>query len=277
MRLDAVIVEGRVVRIRRIGGAGTLIDIAVPRAFPRPAAGQFVQIGCGDQAEFRLRRPFGICGYRSELGSNEIGILFAVVGRGSGWLDRRSPGDPIDLIGPLGRPYLAIPGRIPVLVAGGRGVAPLLLLAEQINETHPDGLFLYGARDAAAVFPTETSPFPVYRSTMDGSLGHEGTAIDLLTGMLRQGAIRPESAALYGCGPMPMLAALSRVAEDAAIPVQVSLETVFGCGTGLCAGCAVPLRPRPGEDLDSFHRYAFACTDGPVFDGTRVEWQGGRE
>ena len=41
---------------------------------------------------------------------------------------------------------------------------------------------------------------------------------------------------------------------------------------GGCAGCAVPVRPRDGED--AFARYRFACVEGPVMDGTRVEWEG---
>jgi dihydroorotate dehydrogenase electron transfer subunit len=160
------------------------------------------------------------------------------------------------------------------LVAGGRGVAPLLHLAETHAELHPDGLLLYGAEDAGALFPTEESPYPVYRSTIDGSIGQHGTVLDLLRGMLERGAIRQESSSIYGCGPTPMLAGLSRLATDRSIPVQVSLETTFGCGTGLCAGCAIPLLGRDGQAQDAFDRYAFACTDGPVFDWARVDWMG---
>lgn len=271
---EAAAVLGRVSRIRRVGAAGTLIDIALPRGFVPPLAGQFVQIACAPPGVFRLRRPFSVCGWQTGTGGGTLGILFSVVGDGSRWLDERRPGDAIDLIGPLGRPFRPLPGRVPILVGGGRGVAPLLLLAEQITESYTDGALLYGARDASAIFPTEGCPYPVYRATIDGSVGHRGTAIDLLRAMLRQGGIRAETAALYGCGPMPMLQALCLAAEEAGIPVQVSLETTFGCGTGLCAGCAIPLRPREAEESDSFHRYAFACTDGPVFDGSRVEWQG---
>lgn len=277
MSSDATAILGRVLRIRKIGAAGTLIDISLPRSFAPPLAGQFVQIACAPPGVFRLRRPFSISGWQPGSTGGTIEILFSVVGDGSMWLDGRRQGDPIDVIGPLGRPFRPLPGRIPVLVGGGRGVAPLLLLAEQMAESYPDGVLLYGARDASAIFPTEGCPYPVYRATIDGSLGHPGTAIDLLGAMLRQGGIRSDTAAFYGCGPMPMLQALSLVAEEEGIPVQVSLETTFGCGTGLCAGCAIPLRPRDGEGSDSFHRYAFACTDGPVFDGSRVEWQGFEE
>ncbi len=147
------------------------------------------------------------------------------------------------------------------------------MLADQIAEALPDGILLYGAKDEAAAFPTLECPYPVYRATLDGSMGQKGTVLDLLTAMLLQGSIRRESAALYACGPMPMLEALCALASSAGIPAQVSLETAFGCGTGLCAGCAIPLLPKPGAPEDAFQRYAFACTDGPVFDASRIDWK----
>ena len=273
----AVAVGARVVRVDAVGSAGTRIDLEVSSAFPVPRAGQFVQVECNDAGVFRLRRPFSICHWWSGPSGSELGILFSIVGEGSGWLAARRPGDRVEICGPLGTPFRSIPGRAPVLVGGGRGVAPLLLFADQIAETVPDGVLLYGARDAAAVFPTEGCPFPVYRATLDGSVGHEGTAIDLLDAMLRQGAIREESSVLFGCGPLAMLRALSGRASSRGVPLQVSVETVFGCGTGICAGCAIPILACEGEPDDPFHRYALACTDGPVFDAMRIDWNGVRE
>ncbi len=270
-------VEARVARILRIGDAGTRIELRVPVSFVVPRAGQFVQIACGAGDAFRLRRPFSVCGWRGLPDGGEISILFSVVGEGSAWLDARKSGDRVDLIGPLGAPFRTVPGRIPILLGGGRGVAPMLHFADQIAEALPDGMLLYGARDAHAIFPTEGCPYPVYRSTLDGSIGQKGTVIGLLEQMLSRGGIRADSAALFGCGPTAMLEALSRLAVAAGIPVQVSLETVFGCGTGLCAGCAIPLRAKPGAPEDPFGRYAFACTDGPVFDGAMVDWEAVRE
>ncbi len=264
----------RVLRVRRIGQAGTLIHLGVPPGFPPPRAGQFVQIACQPSGAFRLRRPFSICRWQVTPDGGELGILFSVVGEGSAWLDARREGEPVEIIGPLGRPFLPVPGRTPVLVAGGRGVAPLLLLAEELAAAQPDGLFLYGARDEAAIFPTDESPYPVHRATLDGSVGSRGTVIDLLDDHVRRGGIRPDASVIYSCGPTPMLAALSARCGSIGLPAQVSVETVFGCGTGLCAGCAIPMKA--GAD-DPFGRYAFACSDGPVFDGSRVDWEGVRE
>lgn len=275
--IERVTCEASVASNRRMGDAGTMIELAVPRSFPEPRAGQFVQIRCLPEIPFRLPRPFSICRWRRTPTGGELGILFSVVGEGSRWLAARKRGDAVTLVGPLGVPYRPIPGRLPCLIGGGRGVAPMLLLADQIAADFPDGILLYGARDEAALFPTEVSPYPVYRSTLDGSIGTHGTVLDMLEGMMRRGGIRPEHTALYGCGPTGMLEAVARFAQEAGMPAQVSLETVFGCGTGICAGCAVPIALREGESEDAFRRYAFACTDGPVFDASRVDWSGVHE
>lgn len=277
MSKQPTLFEARVAAIRRVGSAGTLIDLDVPSSFPEPRAGQFVQLACHPEGRFRLNRPFGVCSWEKTKNGGTLGILFAVVGEGTEWLDAREPGESIRLLGPLGNRFRPVPGRQPVLVAGGRGVAPLLMLADQLAPDTPDGHFLYGAAFEGALFPTDRSPYLVHFSTLDGSVGHRGTVIDLLKQLIDRGAFRPDQVFLSGCGPLPMLAALAAFAGERGMPVQVSMETRFGCGTGLCAGCAVPLKVRPGDEGDSFERFGFACTDGPVFDGSRIDWPEVRE
>jgi dihydroorotate dehydrogenase electron transfer subunit len=270
-------VTARVGSVRRLGTAGTWIDLEVPSGFAAPKAGQFVEVACQPPGTFRLPRPFSVCGWQDGPEGARLGILFSVVGPGSAWLEARRTGDSVEVTGPLGQAFRVLPGRTPILVGGGRGVAPMLLLAEQIIEEHPEGMLLYGARDRVAMFPTESCPFQAVRATLDGSVGLQGTVVDLLEGMLQRGAIRADASALYACGPLAMLRAVSRTASEHKIPVQVSVETVFGCGTGICAGCAIPILQPPGQAADPFARYAFACTDGPIFDGLRVDWDGVRE
>jgi dihydroorotate dehydrogenase electron transfer subunit len=79
-----------------------------------------------------------------------------------------------------------------------------------------------------------------------------------------------------------MLAALSAWSAGRDLPCEVSLETHFGCGMGICAGCAVPVRPDPAAapgdpERSAFERYVFLCREGPVMDAHRVEWEGVHE
>ena len=71
------------------------------------------------------------------------------------------------------------------------------------------------------------------------------------------------------CGPDPMMAAVSRLCAARNVPVLVSLETTMACGFGVCNACAVPMSTGDGK----LARYARACIDGPVVDGTCVLWQ----
>ena len=78
-----------------------------------------------------------------------------------------------------------------------------------------------------------------------------------------------------------MLRAVARVARDAGIPAQLSLEETFACGVGACWGCVVPLArksaqapafpPAPaGEKRDYVH--ARICKEGPVFWAHELRW-----
>jgi dihydroorotate dehydrogenase electron transfer subunit len=239
--------------------------------------GQFVQVECPPSSAFALRRPFSLSGFRASEPGTEIEIVYGAVGERTRALSRCRPGESLSVVGPLGHPFTPFPGRRPILIGGGRGIAPLLLLARSLREDYPDGEILYGARTASLLIPLPDSPYRVHIATEDGSAGIKGTAIVLLEALAANGEIRSGECALFACGPNRMLATLAAWALGRDLPCQVSLETLFGCGYGICAGCAVPVRPREGEASGAFERYALACQEGPVMDAFRVEWEGMRE
>ena len=52
---------------------------------------------------------------------------------------------------------------------------------------------------------------------------------------------------LFVCGPTPMMRAVAKLAADrSAVPCDVSLEQVMGCGMGGCYSCVVLTR-EPGQ------------------------------
>lgn len=63
------------------------------------------------------------------------------------------------------------------------------------------------------------------------------------------------------CGPTPMMKGVAKVAEEYAVPCQVSFEERMGCGTGGCLGCGC--HGRGGK------RYK-VCKEGPVFPAEEV-------
>ena len=122
--------------------------------------------------------------------------------------------------------------------------------------------FYYGVRTAelsAGVEDFRAAGAEVHLASDDGSLGERG----FVTGLL---AKHEPPDTIVGCGPEPMLHALSRLAEGMARPCHVSLETPMACGVGICFSCVVKVKTLEGWD------YKRCCIDGPVFDATRVEW-----
>jgi dihydroorotate dehydrogenase electron transfer subunit len=242
--------------------------------------GQFVQLECPPPESFGLRRPFSLAGCRAGLEGVEVRIVYGAVGMRTRGLARSQPGVQLLLTGPLGRPFEPIPGRRAVLLGGGRGLAPVLMLAAQLGRGgagDPATVLLHGARTASQLIPVPDPPCEVRLATDDGSAGFHGTLVDLLQSMLQAGELREGRDALYACGPNRMLAALAGWSAERDLPCQVSLETHFGCGLGICAGCAVPVKTAVGGDVSAFDRFVFLCREGPVMDAQRVEWAGVRE
>ena len=60
--------------------------------------------------------------------------------------------------------------------------------------------------------------------------------------------------------------AMIDLTEGLGVDGQISLETMMGCGFGICVGCPVETKaPGPSDKL-----YRLTCIDGPVFDARSV-------
>jgi dihydroorotate dehydrogenase electron transfer subunit len=241
------------------------LELDFPPDFPDVLPGQYLNLRAGTQVDPLFRRPFGVVEFRREPGATVVELYYAVVGRGTSAMALWRAGDPVDSLGPLGTPYDVDPSRPAILVAGGRGAAPLLFLHRMLRDQgHADVRFAFGARTESLLFGIDRlDPARLLIATDDGTRGFHGTVVEALE---RE---RPEwlvdAPALYACGPERFLHAAARLAERRELACQVSLEAIYGCGLGLCRGCAVPLR---GES-----RYLMQCAEGPVVDASRVDWE----
>jgi dihydroorotate dehydrogenase electron transfer subunit len=206
-------------------------------------AGQFVNLGW--QNGPLLRRPFSV--YRVD--GERIEVVLKAVGVGTRELLAMRIGDHLSCLGPLGRGFdLAGGAKRAVLISGGLGVAPMPLAARDARAAGMHLTWVHGARTAAELC-SESEGDEVIWATDDGSRGAPGTAV----------AAAPEGDIVLACGPNRMLAAVAERWPDG----QVAVETYMGCGTGVCLGCAVPLR-QGGYDR--------ACKEGPVYRAADVDW-----
>jgi dihydroorotate dehydrogenase electron transfer subunit len=270
------------VRERRPAGAYQALTLAAPPIAEAARPGQFVHLLAGEDRSFPLRRPFSIRRVErpggsggppgwSPGGSGTVEVVFDVVGAGTLALSRLRPRDVVDVLGPLGRPF-APPGEPAgcVLVGGGYGTAPLFFLAAELRARRCRVDLVIGAASAARLLdPAEAGRLghSLTVTTDDGSAGRRGLVTDPLPDLLaRTGAGR-----VYACGPMPMLAAVSRVAAAAGVPCQVAVEEQMACGTGICFSCVLPVGGGGGAGLAET-RMARSCLEGPVFDGAAIAW-----
>lgn len=222
--------------------------------------GQFVNIRVSDSFEPLLRRPVSIHAVKGV----QVKLFYEVVGEGTKALSQRNPGEFLDILGPLGNGFKYPLGKRAketknIFVAGGMGVAPLVFLAEKIKTSKP--LVLIGAKTKKQILCAQEFKklgCCVKLATDDGSLGFKGRVTDLLKIIL--GQIKP--AALFSCGPQPMLKVVSEIACENKIKAQLSLEEHMACGIGACLGCVVATK----------NGYKRVCKDGPVFSSEELTW-----
>jgi len=285
MRLSAA----ELVESREILPGQWLQAFHAPHLATGSRAGQFVHARPGDYSGMVLRRPFSL--NTADAATGIVTIHFRVIGRGTDWFTRLRPGDRIDLLGPLGRPFeVNARSQHLLLVAGGLGIAGVRMLADEAIRDGRQVTLLFGAASAREVYPSTLLPDEVEYivATDDGSLGHHGFVTELV----------PDYEAwadqAFACGPAPMLAALARLAasrrqrlgvatlgrkrgsgrtDPAGSPaarrkafLQVSMEQNMGCAVGACLGCVVMSTSGTPQRV---------CREGPVFASEELDWESG--
>jgi dihydroorotate dehydrogenase electron transfer subunit len=270
--MPPVQVKGEVLSVKQVGAYFAMTVVASGIA-EQTRPGQFVAVAVGgDDGAMLLRRAFSIHSVASRgVYGGTVEFVFAVHGKGTDWLAHRHPHDPIDIVGPLGRPF-ALP-KDPahcVLVGGGYGAAPLFLLADGLRKRGCRVDFVLGAASADRLFgalDAKRMAASVAFTTDDGSYGERGRVSDVLPAVID----RVHADVVYACGPMPMLEAVYAVSAQAyggaGIPTQVAVEESMACGVGVCMTCVLPVIGDDGQT-----RMARSCVDGPVFPGDRIRW-----
>lgn len=217
-------------------------------------AGQFVELKVQEPNSVLLRRPISI--HDIDKSTNEIVLLIQKVGKGTNILSKLKKGEKVNMIYPLGNGF-ECKGKSVLLVGGGVGTAPLLLLAKQFAQigTRPKVLLGFRSKDQL-MDTTEFAKYAdVFISTQDGSVGEQG--------LVTENSVFAQSFdAVYTCGSTPMMKAVAKSCEERNIECFVSLENKMACGIGACLCCV--------QQTTSGHRCT--CTEGPVFQSKEIVW-----
>jgi dihydroorotate dehydrogenase electron transfer subunit len=204
-------------------------------------------------------------------------LLFFVTGKRTRELAELRCGDRLDVIGPLGNGFdCSGDARDVAIVAGGVGIASVLLCARVLLRADARVRLFYGARTAELLVDSQRfadAGCELVLTTDDGTRGARGFVTDVF-------AAARKSDAIFACGPTPMLRSVARIAAELGVPAQLSLEETFGCGIGGCWGCVVPIT-RASAQAPSFPPpqaggsdvvYARICREGPVFWAHELRW-----
>ena len=207
--------------------------------------GQFVNIRLDG---LYLRRPISVC--ESETGS--LTIIYKAVGKGTEQMSRMKEREKLDVLTGLGNGYdLTKAGDRPLLLGGGVGVPPLVMLARKLREQGKDVTVVLGFNTMEEVFGQaafENMGVNTIVTTADGTFGTKGFVTD---------AMPEDYSYFYTCGPEPMLKAVYRKTKTSG---QFSFEERMGCGFGACMGCSC-------KTITGNKRI---CREGPVLEKEEI-------
>ena len=197
---------------------------------PECKPGQFVEMLVEGEPKAFLRRPISINYVNRE--ENELWLLIQIVGAGTSKLSKVQKGDIINIIYPLGNGFTmpAEPNKKVLLVGGGVGVAPLLMLGDELKKAGHTPIFLLGARTKNDLLLLDKFQeiSTTYVTTEDSSEGEKGF-------VTQHSVLQKENFDfIYCCGPGPMMKAVAQYASKVAIECEVSLENKMACGIGAC-------------------------------------------
>ena len=203
--------------------------------------GQFYMLRAWDTFPL-LSRPISIC----DIDEEEITFLYKVFGEGTKIISKLQAGDEIKLEGPYGNGFEKVEGKV-ALVGGGIGIAPLYLVAKNIENC-----------DAYLGFRNESVMEKEFKQVCNDV--KVATNNKFVTDMINI----EDYDYILTCGPTPMMKKLVEMTKDTNTKIMVSLENHMACGVGACLVCTC--NTQSGNKK--------TCKDGPVFWGEDVIFNG---
>ncbi|MFC2160211.1 dihydroorotate dehydrogenase electron transfer subunit [Acidobacteriota bacterium] len=241
-----------------------LLSIESPIIAANASPGQFIMVRVSSLDFPLLRRPLSIHAKKQDT----IEIFFQVSGSGTALLSQKTTSDSLDILGPFGQGFsLAgnLKDRKVALIGGGRGVAPLFFLAQELRRQGSDIVVFYGGKSRSDLPLKDkflSHKISALCSTDDGSFGFHG----FVTKLLETETEKKSFEFVYACGPEAMLEKIGQICKQKDIPAEFSLESMMGCGFGACWGCVTKIKNESGSDWQK------TCEKGPVFSAENIVW-----
>jgi dihydroorotate dehydrogenase electron transfer subunit len=252
-----VILDLELVEKNLLNAQYVLMKFTHSQPLPTMKSGQFVQVRIDGSPTTYLRRPISV--NFVDTNKNQLWLLVQMIGDGTQKLGTTPVGSIINMVLPLGNNFSQpqIKEKV-LLIGGGVGVAPLLMMGKDLKDQNIPVTFLIGARSAYDLLELEEFALygRVFTTTEDGSAGEKGF-------VTQHPILQQENFdRIYTCGPKAMMQAVAKIAQHRGIACEVSLENTMACGIGACLCCV--------EDTVDGH--VCTCTTGPVFNINKLKW-----
>ncbi|MGQ9615049.1 MAG: dihydroorotate dehydrogenase [Spirochaetota bacterium] len=212
-----------------------------------PAPGQFYMLWIPEVDQ----KPYSVSYYDGEF----IGFSVVERGRFSSVLFSARAGEPIGILGPLGRGFdLSCDNYL--LAGGGIGSAPLVFASLELMRFGKNFHFLAGGKTSDSVSWIKPLLYrggcPSDRLTLcteDGSAGLSG----MVTEQLDQAVCECKPELVLLCGPEIFIKKAMEILKSRGVRGEASIERMMKCGVGICGSCCID---PTGERV---------CIEGPVF------------
>jgi ferredoxin--NADP+ reductase len=233
------------------------LDIYAPNISQKARPGQFVSIAPEEGDE---RIPLSVIDTDTDKGT--ISIIFQEVGQTTGKLGTLPINESVfSILGPLGVPARVKKWGNAICIATGIGIAKVLPICRAYREAGNKVIGIIGARSKKDLLlepQMRLSCDKIYIATEDGSYERKGLATDIFERVLHDRDIHY----VYAVGSVDMMKTVCRLTRNRKIKTAVQLNPVMVDCMGMCGSCRVKV---DGQTV-------FACTDGPEFDGHKVDF-----
>ncbi len=249
----------KIIYNKKISSSSYELLVEAPMVVNKCMPGQFAIVMACEDSE---RIPLTIYDYDREKGL--LYLIYQVVGASTLELSKTT-NYLYSVSGPLGNANVICKnpekykGKRIVYVAGGVGVAPIYPQVKYLKSKGFNVDVIYGARTKEMLLikdKIESVSNKVYYATDDGSYGIKGFVTDVLKSKINNYDI------CVSIGPVIMMKNVSKLTKEYNVETIVSMNPLMVDGSGMCGACRCEVEGKS----------KFACTDGPEFDGHKVNF-----
>jgi len=225
--------------------------------------GQFFHLKCpktGGKQPY-LRRPMSI--YRVCGSKRSIEFLYKVQGLGTTSLASLTPGQQLDIFGPVGQGFNlpTTKNNHVLIVARGVGLATMAPLAETAVKRGNDVTAILSARTQKLIMSSDylraIGANVIEVNDQDGS-----SDVKKIEDLIRLKNTKNPIDYMATCGSNRLLTLTRHLSSEWQIKSEVAVEQLMGCALGMCFACVKPfIDPKNSQNTI----YRRVCWDGPVF------------